>query len=202
MLKTIPDPNTQTPDMAKSKSTGLLDLPRELRDAIYRRAFTNRTVTIDLNYRLPGILLACTQTHDEAIKAYYKYTIIEFHRPQTAYKWLRALPATHFAMLKHVRYDTAYKLGMKTNRLGNHWMYLECAVQFLLDEFAERLKQESNITLPAGVLLASVKDSLIGAKGAKIWVERACESIRCVHEGKPGAANTVASFDLRTRWEA
>lgn len=85
----------------------LLTLPLELRQLIYKYAFKDTIIDIGKSSspssaRNAGILLACRQTHAEALKMYYKH-IIFFSPSANRLHWLRHISPTFHAWIEELR---------------------------------------------------------------------------------------------------
>ena len=76
----------------------LLSLPRELRDEIWRQTFVDDVVQLDRTEgqsTAPGLLLACRQSHLEAIHLYYKHATFFFCSGKKCSRWLEKVARCH-----------------------------------------------------------------------------------------------------------
>lgn len=82
-----------------------LDLPSELRNNIYEKAFED-IVTIKGGKALaPGILLACKQVHDEAVMVFYESTTFYFVDFNDGKGWYTQIHNKYRDVVSKLRYD-------------------------------------------------------------------------------------------------
>lgn len=147
-------------------SSRLLSLPRELRDEIYIKLFEDDIYEID-NPTAPalpataGLLLSCSQLHDEAIEFYYQHTTFVFRTVERGAEWLYHILCRYLRLINHVIYDTNAGYSLK------HCMYCEP------EEAREDLRDLDSVLAEYGIHMARgvVKGTAVWSDGDDVLVE-------------------------------
>lgn len=131
--------------MASRETTGLFNLPAELRNAIYTLVFSSSEPTriIDRErYRAPGLLLVNKQIQEEATPLFYSTTTFVTMSPGHRH-WLQHAPNEYISKIRCIYYD---------------WSMISSAqVQREFDWF-RNLVQQRNIKVQSGVLWLPLLD--------------------------------------------
>ena len=106
---------SNTAAMTDQSESPLLCLPGELRELIYKKVVEDTELWVDEPKPTPsctGILLACKQTHHEAIGMYYKHTIFCLMYRSASRKsrlsepdWFKSIPKWGLDLIEEVRWD-------------------------------------------------------------------------------------------------
>ena len=94
--------------MTEAKGSPFLNLPRELRDAIYSIVFQGCTTKLDASKHKAtpdslGLLIACKQTYTETIDVYYRNVTLHWRYVRTFPKWAQHLPRTFFQQIRNIQ---------------------------------------------------------------------------------------------------
>ena len=146
------------------ENSALLRLPAEIRNQIYELVFTDGRHLIPERAKrthwgrsqVPGLLLACKQTHMEAIQLFYYRTAFVFGWGTEGRfeKWIKKMGPARAALLKNVILSPSPQLSYyhSVNSFRTHGINHDAqAVQDRLD------RARRDIALPLGVLQGSVK---------------------------------------------
>ena len=84
-----------------------LRLPAELRNIVYECTCQDITTVLKNiagpKSSVPGVFIACKQTHYEGTDIYYRSTTFEFHGINAACTWIKSMPQSRTALIKRVK---------------------------------------------------------------------------------------------------
>lgn len=122
--------------MASSrKKFRFLELPPELRECIYKEAFSDEFVVHGSSHQkvhAPGILLSCKQIYLEAVKTFYRNATFWFWEYDFGVEWYKKLPSMYCEVITKMRYDNqtpessnrthCYTAGLSAlMKIGDFW---------------------------------------------------------------------------------
>ncbi|KAK5136631.1 hypothetical protein LTR08_002645 [Meristemomyces frigidus] len=109
--------------MAGQDQSPLMRLAPELRNRIYQMVFEDTEVVLpdaskshQGGMRVPGILMACRQVHEEAVGLFYSNAVFTTSEHPRLLLWFDRLPLKYVMLLENVHYDWATSckwLGVK-----------------------------------------------------------------------------------------
>lgn len=90
------------------KKFRFLELPPEIRELIYKEAFTEEIAVHGANHEkvhAPGLLLACKQIYVEAVKTFYRTATFRFWEYDFGIEWYIRLPSMYRDAITKMCYD-------------------------------------------------------------------------------------------------
>lgn len=146
--------------MAGASENSYLELPREIRDAIYGHVISNRTVRIRKHPLKPshciGIIMTSKQTYDETLKLFYSTSVfaVEETWARRGVEWLAALPDQYRNWITRIVFlRDLSSIGNMYSKLVFRATSHQNQQAMLLEPFLAELKQRG-IVLREGVLRA------------------------------------------------